>query len=121
MADNSLIRVGVLTTKHNAVAQSNLPCGIVYQSKGLPIHIQKHHANCLSYIPAISSIIANPDYIGVNPKEPDSIELVKQLGANILVAVKLDKAKGHLYVASLYDITSAKLQARIMSGRLKPF
>lgn len=113
--------VGSLTQKYNALAQTALPCGPIYQSSGFAVHVQKHHPSCVGYIQDVAKILAAPDYIGVNPREPDSIEVVKQLGDNILVAVKLDKTRGYLYVASLYDVTPAKIQARLASGRLKPF
>lgn len=67
----------------------------------------------------IPEIIIAPDYIGVNPGEPDSIELVKRYSDNIQIAIKLDAAKGYLYVASLYDIPEHKIQKRLYSGRLK--
>lgn len=37
----------------------------------------------------IPEIINVPDYIGVNPKEPNSIELVKVIEKDVLVAINL--------------------------------
>lgn len=69
----------------------------------------------------ISQIIASPDYVGVNPKEPDSIELVKTIGQNLKVCVKLDQKDGYLFVASLYDMTEAKVKKHVKIGRLRPY
>jgi hypothetical protein len=113
--------VGMLTAKHNELAQTALPCGPIYQSPGFAVHVVKHHPNCAMYLGEVAAILASPDYIGANPREPDSIEMVKRLDANILVAVKLDRSRGYLYVASLYDVTPAKVQARLASGRLREF
>lgn len=62
-------------------------------------------------------IISNPDYAGIHPSEPDSIELVKILNENVLVAIKLDP-KGYLYLSSMYALTPSKVPKRIKNGRL---
>ncbi|MCW1031109.1 hypothetical protein OJ933_10870 [Streptococcus anginosus] len=46
---------------------------------------------------------------------------MKILDENILVAVKLDKKGDYFYIASMYEITDAKLHRNIKSGRLKKF
>ncbi|WP_409970106.1 PBECR2 nuclease fold domain-containing protein [Bengtsoniella intestinalis] len=74
----------------------------------------------MKYIERLSDIIQSPDYIGVNPKEQGkSIELIKVLDDNVLVGVKFDKSRDYLYVASIYDIQSSKVERRLYSGRLK--
>ena len=113
--------VGKYTDDFNKKLNINLPIGDIFKSDGLITHIKKRHPGFEKYISDIPSIIASPDYIGVNPKEPNSIELIKVLAGNIQVAIKLDKNKNYLYVASLYDVSNAKLQNRLNSGRLKKY
>lgn len=67
----------------------------------------------------IPRIIQSPDYIGKHPKEQNSIELVKVLDQNVMVCIKLDLDENYLFVASVFEITEAKLRNRIHSGRLK--
>lgn len=114
-----LVSVGNYTDSFNTLTGQNLPCGPILQSSGLTVHVQKHHPNEVANIALIPQIIANPDYVGRNPKEPDSVELVKVIGANVMVCVKLDSKNDYHYVASVYEISNAKLQNRIQSGRLK--
>ena len=91
------------------------------QSCGLEIHIKKHHPGLVAKMGLIPQIIAQPDYVGVNPREPNSIELVRDFGQNLKVCVKLDRKEGYLFVASFYDMTQAKLTRHIQGGRLKRY
>lgn len=117
---DKLNKVGEYTGEYNNLLNINLPCVPVYVSDGLKTHMQNHnHANCLQYIPNIPDIISNPDYVGKNPKEPNSIELVKTYADNIQIGIKLDTSKSYLYVATLFDIKQAKINRRLHSGRLK--
>ena len=104
--------------EYNIILNIDLPCTDIYISDGLHKHILKRHPDCISYINRVDDILLNPDYIGENPKEKNSIEFVKCYSENILVAVKLDIKDEYLYVASVYDITDSKLQRRIKSKRL---
>lgn len=113
--------VGRYTEAFNIITGQDLPCCDIVQSEGLLTHVRKHHPDEIGNIDLIPGIIAEPDYIGQNPKEPDSVELVKIIGANVMVCVKLDKKRGYHYVASVYEISNGKLQNRIKSGRLKKF
>ena len=116
-----LFRVGTYPERFNALTNQTLPCGDIFQSDGLAAHVQKHHPKETENLSLIPQILADPDYIGHNPKEPDSVELVKVLSANVLVCVKLDAREGYLFVASVYEISSGKLNNRINSGRLKKY
>ncbi len=92
----------------------------IYQSEGLSKHIEKRHANCIDYIEKIPDIITNPDYVGVNPNEENtSFELVKIFDHNIQIGIKLDAKDGYLYVATLHEVTQAKISKRLSNGRLK--
>lgn len=116
-----LFDVGEYQDKFNALTGQNLPCGRIMQSVGLESHVKKHHPDGVENIGLVPTIISAPDYVGHNPKEPDSIELVKQLDANVMVCVKLDAKDDYLYVASVYEISDSKLANRINSGRLRKF
>ena len=120
--NDNLYPVGNYKQDFNNILKINLPCETIYQSVvGLQIHIKKRHPHCIKYLDNIPDILASPDYIGHNPKESNSIELIKCYADNIKVAIKLDTKNNHLYVASLYDIKDSKLQRHLDSGRLKIF
>lgn len=116
---NKLIKVGEYTEKFNLATGQSLPCGPIYKSPGLDVHIRKHHPGKEYLSSFIVQVICAPDYIGKNPREPDSVELVKKIKGNVMVCVKLDARYGHFYVASVFDITDGKLNSRVNSGRLK--
>lgn len=95
---------------------------MIYQSYGLEKHIEKRHPDCLPYMRFISSIIATPDYIGVNPNESEaSFELVKVFSENVQIGIKLDIKENYLYVATLHTITPGKLEHGLENGRLQKF
>ena len=119
--DYELIPVGEYKESCNQQLGLSLPTGTVYQSTRLIKHVLERHPNMEEYMERIPDIIESPTYIGSNPKNPNSVELVQVRDNNILVAVKLDEKKDYLYVASIYDITPGKLDNRISSGRLKEF
>ena len=116
-----LHKVGCFKQSYNNKLGINLPILDIYQDDGLLKHISIRHPNCLQYMSQIQSILNSPDYIGTNPKEPDSIELVKVFADNIQLAIKLDKSHGYYYVATLHEISNTKIQTRLNNGRLKNF
>ena len=120
MADK-LFEIGKFKSEYNQNLNTQLPCLKIMQSNGLIKHISKKHPNQIKYLKNVKDILDNPDYIGVNPKEPDSIELVKVYADNILIAIKLDYNNGYYYLASLYDISNGKVNNRLNSGRLKKY
>lgn len=80
-------------------------------------HIKKRHPEEFEqYLQRISDIIANPDYVGQNPRQ-GSIEYIKVFEHNVLVAVRASKS-GTLFVRSMYTITEAKLKRYLTSNRL---
>ena len=119
---NKLIPVAKFNKKFNQYLPYVFDCETIYRSKGLATHVAKRHPECLPYLNRIASIIAAPDYIGVNPRETDaSFELVKVLDENIQVGIKFDRKNDYLYVATIYVITAGKLQHGLENGRLKKF
>lgn len=119
--DKDLIKVGSYKNKFNQKLKIDLPCLKIYQSKGLAKHIEKRHPECLKYLNYVSDIINSPDYIGTNPKEPNSIELIKTYEKNIQIAIKLNVNDDYYYIATLFDINFSKLQKRLKTGRIKKF
>ena len=116
---DKLFPVGQYSDDFNRATGQSLPVGTIYQSSGLAAHIQKRHPSEIGNLAYVPQIIACPDYIGKNPKEHNSIELVKLLQGNVMVCVKLDQTEGYYYVASVFEISDAKLKNRLSSGRLK--
>lgn len=119
---NKIKLIGIYNNKFNSYLPYNLNYIEIYQSFGLPKHIQKRHPDCLQFVSLIPEIISSPDYIGVNPNEKGvSFELVKVLSENVQIGIKLDTKDDYLYVATLHPITEAKLKHGIANGRLKKF
>ena len=117
---DNLNKVGDYTGEYNSLLNITLPCAPIYVSDGLSTHMINHnHSNCLDYIDKIPEIISDPDYIGKNPKEPNSLELVKIYEDNVQIGIKLDMSRNYLYVATLFDINQGKISRRLNSGRLK--
>ncbi len=120
--DDELIKVGEYSEIFNSILDIDIKEKNIYRSKGLPTHIVKRkHYKVLKYIDYIPDIIAHPDYIGVNPNEQEgqSVELIKRYRENVLIGIKVDKEKGHLYVSTMHDIQEGKIARRLHSGRLK--
>lgn len=113
--------VGQYVERFNELTGQNLPVGCIYQSEGLAVHVKKRHPDEIGNLEYIPDVIKSPDYVGRNPKEPSSIELVKIIENNVMVCIKLDKSNDYLFVASVFNITDSKLQNRIKSGRLKAY
>ena len=116
---NNRIIVATYDKKYNKKLGLNFPVGSIWLYKGLSKHVKKRHPNCLKYIDYIGGIISSPDYIGHNSSHDVSVEFIKKIDENILVAVKMDVDNGYLYVASLYSITENKLKKKLANGRLK--
>jgi hypothetical protein len=102
--------------------------GNVYAAPGVIKHIKKRHKNELSkyildnIIDVLKIILTNPQYIGYhNKKIGKSIEFIKKIDDNILVATELDVKEGYLYVSSMYPIKQAKIETRLNSNRIKQY
>ena len=109
--------VGTYQQRFNEALDIDLPCTDIFRSSGLIKHIAKHHPDCVKYYNKMVRIIAEPDLVGTDQTKPYSIELIKKLDEYILVAVTLDAREGYLYVSSMYDQTTDKINRRIQSGR----
>ena len=86
-------------------------------------HMMKRHPGIYeTYGNFLQTIIEEPDFVGQNPKEPNSVELIKRLGEDLLIAVKLDPS-GYLFLSTMYELNNGeyKIANRLRSGRLKTF
>lgn len=113
--------VGEYVEKFNTLTGQSLPCGPIYQDRGLIKHVRSHHPGTEGNVALIPQIIAAPDYIGKHPKEPNSIELIKTFSGNVMVCIKLDVDNDYLYVASVFEVTNKKISNRLHSGRIKKY
>lgn len=111
--------VGIYGGQYDVLLGVSLPKLNIMQSEGLEKHVSKRHPSCLKYLSKIREIISSPDYVGINPKEHGSFELIKQYDDNVLIGIKLDIKNSYYYVATLHDIKQSKINNRIFSGRLK--
>lgn len=118
---NNLFPVGTFEERFNEVTGQSLPCLPILQSSGLIKHVQRRHPEDVHYVNDVPSIIADPDYIGQHPSEPNSLEIVKIMDDNVMVCVKLDSSGDYYFVASVFCISGSKLKNRIHSGRLKKY
>ena len=112
------IRVGYLKKEIIDLLKINLKPGEIKLLSGGIKHIRKRRTNCFnSYINKIPDIIKSPDYIGTNPKYLKSVEYIKKIDKNILVAVRLSPY-GCLSVATMYEITESKILSMLSYGRI---
>jgi hypothetical protein len=120
---NNLNIVGEITKEISDII--DFKKGNVFISNGAIKHIKRKHSHELSekvlknLIKTIEEIIKNPDLVGKHPKKKDSIEFVKRIDDNILLAIKTDKVNNYLYVSTLFPIKESKIKSRLHSGRLK--
>lgn len=106
--------------KINNLVGIQFPVSEVYIYPGAIKHIKRQHPGIWEkYGAQLPTIIQQPDYIGKNPSVSTSIELYKQIGEHMLLAVKLDPT-GYLYISSLYELNNAmvKIKKRLASGRI---
>lgn len=118
-----LLKVGTYKQIFNELLGVSLKIRTIYCSEGLVAHLRsRKHFSALKYIDNIPDIIADPDYIGINPRESvDSIELIKRYEENIIIGIKLDIDRDYYYVSTMYEIQDSKIKRRLHSGRIKTF
>ncbi len=121
MIKSTLTIVGKFQNDYNQKLNINLPILDIYQDLGLYKHVKSNHPNCIQYLNKISDILISPDYIGQNPKVPNSVELIKNFGDNLQIAIKLDSNNNYYYIATLHEISNVKINKRLNNGRLKKF
>ena len=102
----------------------NLPLKIgqpIYLGQTNIAHMQERHlADYQKYGAHISTILSDPDYVGMNPKD-NSVEYVKEFqidGEYVKVAVRLS-GNDVLYARSLYVLNRKRVENFIQKGTLK--
>lgn len=93
----------------------------IYLGSGNITHMQTSHPHDYAkYGQYISQILAQPDYVGVNPKD-GSFEYVKEFVVEkeyVKVAVRIS-GHGKLFVRSLYVLNPNRVRNFINKGTLK--
>lgn len=84
-------------------------------------HIEKHRRDfnatnsfddCCKKIP---SIIENPDYISIHPKD-ESVSFIKKFDQNVSVAIKIS-TEGDMVFRTMYPLRDSQLNNYIANGR----
>ena len=105
MEKGPFTQVGEYIEAFNHSTSQSIPCGPILQFPGLETHVKKHHPNIAASVGLISQIIAEPDFIGHNPKEPNSIEDNKKTGpSKSTLAKRLGQHAQGLYMSHLINI-----------------
>ena len=132
MVDKSkYVEVGVITEEMAQIKNFSYP-GKVYATPKSYKHIIKNHGKPRKNKTTLSKdvledltgtmieILKYPDYIGCDPsKEGDSLEIIKDLGDNILLALEFNIKESEIQVSSMYPISESKLNGRITNNRVK--
>lgn len=96
----------------------------VYMPPGVIKHLKKqgHWDDFMTYHQDIPKMIANPDYVGQNPREPNTVEIYKVLNDRVILPIKLNTSSG-LFMSSFYILNNGedKIEKRLRSGRIHPF
>ena len=113
------IRVGYLKKNIIDLINVELNPGEIKLLPGGIKHIKKKRPDCFNkYLSEIPSIISKPDYIDSNPKYPNSIEYIKKIEENVLIAVRLDSKKSILCIATMYPVTNSKIKRMVSKNRI---
>jgi hypothetical protein len=108
----------------NAALGTELACGEARLSASAHRHVAEDHPGdypiCLA---AMREVIADPTFVGQDPKHADNFVLVKRIGLTdakmVLVAVGLEPdAAGTYSVRTSYLIPQRTVDARRSAGRL---
>lgn len=110
----------------NARLGTNLVPGVVTVSKAAHAHIANDHP--LEYadiMAALPGLIANPAFIGQDPKHPHAFYLVDALqttvGSYAMVAIGFTLSPGGTYqVKSAYGLKAYQFTSRVKAGRVVP-
>ena len=113
-------KVGLLKQEVINTLKVNLLPAEIYLLMGGIKHIRNKRQTCFkNHLNEIPEIIKNPEYIGTNPRYPNSVEFLKEIrGINVLVAISINSQKV-LQVSTMYTVTSSKLATMIEHNRMK--
>lgn len=115
-------KVGEFTESIITQLQLNIPVGTpILIGESNEEHIKSRHlSEYEKYFDRIPDIIANPDYIGLSPKD-SSIQFVKNFIVNseyIRVAVKVAQT-GNSFVKTMHLLSTCNAERYIQKGTLK--
>lgn len=113
-----ILKVGYLKKDIIKKLKINLNPGEIYLLPGGVKHIEKKRKDFFQEnMNDLPRIIKVPDYIGTNPKYENSVEFIKKLKRNILVAIR-SNGYGTLSVVTMYEITDAKVNRMLKHKRI---
>lgn len=116
--------IGMLNLKRiRKLLNINLRNGHVYIHDGIVAHVAYHHGDIYrTHESKINKMIEYPDFVGINPREPDSLELYVEEG-HLLLAINRNQKAGYLFLASMYvlDDWNRKIHDRLRSKRIKRY
>lgn len=96
----------------------------VYMPPGVMKHLHRrgHWEDFTAYYQDIPGMISLPDYVGQNPKEPNTVEIYKILSDHVILPIKLNEESG-LFMSSFYvlDNGASKIEKRLRSSRILSF
>lgn len=120
---NDIEKLGVIGESIINLFDLNInPQTSVYIGLNNRIHMENSHGETYrEYESYMSDILANPDYVGVNPHDK-SLEYYKSYNG-VTVHIKLavrSTAKGVYFAKTIYEINDNKLNSYIKKGRIKP-
>lgn len=120
---NDIEKLGVIGESIINLFDLNInPQTSVYIGLNNRIHMENSHSETYrEYESYMSDILANPDYVGVNPHD-NSLEYYKSYNG-VTVHIKLavrSTAKGVYFAKTIYEINDNKLNSYIKKGRIKP-
>jgi hypothetical protein len=113
-----VLKVGYLKKSIIDKLKINLNPGEIYLLQGGLKHIERKRKNFFQeYINLLPDVIKNPDYIGTNPKYKNSVEFIKKVKKNVLVAIRSNEF-GTLSVVTMFEVTNAKINRMLKHNRI---
>lgn len=121
MKKDKMVRVGFVDSFVDSILDTDLSGIPIFRSKGLQAHMMKQkHFKAVGYIDMIDDILSSPDYVGVTINNGvTKLEYIKSYKDNIILCAKLNSDGKSMYVATMYDIPSKKIDRFLHSGRIK--
>jgi len=115
-------KIGIISTEVKTILGLEINEGTpIFIGKSNISHMEREHPKEFKqYYKYISTIIIDPDYIGLNPKD-SSLEYIKTFKTTnrkyIKLAVRISN-DGYLFARSLYEIMEKTVNNRVEKGML---
>lgn len=115
-------QVGVFTQKIISILNLNIPVETpIFIGEQNIAHIEsKHSHDYYHYGHLLEDIIANPDYVGIVPKDK-SIEYIKEVSIDPNVKIKIAirvTPKGIYFVRTFYNVQDSHIKKALAKGML---